>query len=106
MAGTGAPGTEDPAGQDDGLERQLPENNVEYLLFLVDEQIDVRNHLAGLEIVRKAAVQLSHTFTVDYIWQRDEFNLALKNETGETSMPLSTYDRTDSFVKDWPISTA
>lgn len=76
----------------DGFERQLPDNTVEYLLFIVDDQLDARKLLTELEVVRKAAVQLSQTLAGGYIWQRDEFKVELKNETGEIDVELRVHD--------------
>lgn len=74
---------------------QLPDNCVEYLLFFIDPQVDIRKQLAQIEIVRKSATELATTLTKDYIWQKDDFNLTLKNENGECHPynvpPLSRY---------------
>jgi hypothetical protein len=72
----------DGLGEQDGLGRELPENNVEYSIFLIDDKVDGRKLLNQLESVRKAALELSQTLTSDYIWQRDDFNLQLRNEAG------------------------
>ena len=67
-----------------GFERELPDNAVEYMLFVVDEKLDARATVSYLETLRKAAMELSKDLTTDYIWQRDEFNLELKNEQGKS----------------------
>lgn len=72
----------------DELGRELPENNVEYIIFVIDGKLDGRKLLNELESVRKSALQLSQSLTADYIWQRDEFNLELKNESGQITMEL------------------
>lgn len=66
-----------------GFERELPDNSVKYLLFVIDEPSDARRTLSQLEVLRKSALELCRDLTKDYIWQRDEFNLELKNEGGE-----------------------
>lgn len=68
----------------DGFERQLPDNCVEYLLF-IDVHQDTRRQLSQIETIRKAALQLSNTLARDYIWQKDEFNLELKTENGKAA---------------------
>ncbi|KAK5995787.1 Protein ecdysoneless-like protein [Cladobotryum mycophilum] len=60
----------------------LPENCVEYLLFVLEDQFDVRQTRQQLETIRKAALELSQKLTKDYIWQRDEFRVELKNANG------------------------
>lgn len=65
-----------------GFERELPDNSVEYLLFVIEEHSDARTVLPQLETLRKAALELCRNLAKEYIWQRDEFNLELKNEEG------------------------
>lgn len=62
---------------------QLPDNCVEYLLFVLDPQLEARRELSQIEAVRKSALDLATSLTADYIWQKDEFNLTLKNEQGK-----------------------
>lgn len=83
MAGTDA--VEDTASADQGFQnfkRILPENCIEYMLFIIEGDAPTKKILSGLETVRKAAAQLSKQLTRDYIWQRDDFNLTIKNEGG------------------------
>ena len=67
-----------------GFEREVSDSSVEYLLFILDSKADGRGILSQLEALRKAALKLCVDVTKDYIWQRDEFNLELKNEEGES----------------------
>jgi hypothetical protein len=66
----------------DGFPRRLPENCVEYYLFILDGQLEARKLLSALENVRKAATQLCARLTKDYVWQRDGLQLEVKNENG------------------------
>lgn len=72
-----------PEAGHSSLEREIPDNSAEYLLFILDEQSDARTTLSQLETLRKAALEFCRDLTKDYIWQRDEFNLELKNENGK-----------------------
>ena len=65
----------------DGFRMVLPENCVEYMLFIVGETTDAR--LKSLEAVRKAALSLSNDLTKDYIWQHDAFKLESKVDAGK-----------------------
>ncbi|KAG9250153.1 SGT1 domain-containing protein [Emericellopsis atlantica] len=65
-----------------GFERELPEDTVQYLLFMIDDRADARSSLVKLEALRKEALSLCQDLATDYIWQRDQFNLELKNENG------------------------
>lgn len=68
----------------------LPENCVEYFLFVVDPALEARKKLSQLEALRQNTLHLSQSLTKDYIWQRDEFNLELRNENGEILLPEPT----------------
>ncbi|KAI1332259.1 SGT1-domain-containing protein [Xylariaceae sp. FL0255] len=92
MDGTG----EEPAP------RRLPENYVEYMLVIVDSDIERRDMLSHLENVRKTAAQLCNTLTKDYIWQRDSFQLHVKR--GHSLLYLhGTADYGDSVEDEWLI---
>lgn len=73
---------ESPDDRFQGFERILPENSVEYMLFIIEADLQPKKIVSHLESVRKAAVQLSNQLTKDYIWQRDGFGLEIKNEGG------------------------
>ncbi|RYP65234.1 hypothetical protein DL771_008398 [Monosporascus sp. 5C6A] len=82
--------------------RRLSENCVEYMLFMIDSRVESRKLLSDLEAVRKAAVQLCDRFTEDYIWQRDMFQLNIKNEKGQVYLHGTT-DYGDSVEDEWLI---
>ncbi|KAI6779664.1 uncharacterized protein J7T54_007707 [Emericellopsis cladophorae] len=65
-----------------GFERELPEDTVQYLIFMIDASADARSTLVKLEALRKEALSLCQDLATDYIWQRDQFNLELINENG------------------------
>ncbi|KAH7249668.1 SGT1 protein-domain-containing protein [Fusarium redolens] len=84
------------------FKNQLPDNCVEYLLFFLDSHVDTRKQLAQIENVRKSAIELAATLTKDYIWQKDEFNLTLKNEKGLVYLHGIT-DYSDAVEDEWLI---
>ncbi|KAG5758881.1 hypothetical protein H9Q72_012986 [Fusarium xylarioides] len=88
--------------EETNFKNQLPDNCVEYLLFFIDPQVDVRKQLAQIENVRKSAIELATTLTKDYIWQKDEFNLTLKNENGLLYLHGIT-DYSDAVEDEWLI---
>jgi hypothetical protein len=69
--------------EETNFKNQLPDNCVEYLLFFLDPQLDARKQLSQIESIRKAGIELATSLTKDYIWQKDDFNLSLKNEHGK-----------------------
>ncbi|KAH7154831.1 SGT1 protein-domain-containing protein [Dactylonectria estremocensis] len=95
-------GAPEPAFEQDRFQRQLPDNCVEYLLFVPDSQVDTRKQLAQIESIRKSAIQLASSLTKDYIWQKDEFNLELKNERGLVYLHGIT-DYSDAVEDEWLI---
>ncbi|UNI17348.1 hypothetical protein JDV02_003696 [Purpureocillium takamizusanense] len=76
------PDSGDEKSGSDKPQCHLPDNSVEYCLFLLEEQVDARRTLNALESLRKSALGLAQTLTADYIWQRDDFNLELKVADG------------------------
>lgn len=79
-------------GGPEGFERILPENCVEYMLFVIETDPQPNKILSSLEAVRKAAVQLSNQLTRDYIWQRDGFSLETTTQMGTSSQNLPRQD--------------
>ncbi|EEY23591.1 SGT1-like protein [Verticillium alfalfae VaMs.102] len=87
----------------DGLDKRLPENCVEYLLFLVDQNsTDRRKELSKLEDVRKNALASAKDVASDYIWQRGEFSLEVKSDQGLAYVHGIT-DYGDSVEDEWLI---
>ncbi|KAG8361755.1 hypothetical protein FVEN_g1345 [Fusarium venenatum] len=88
--------------EDASFKNHLPDNCVEYLLFFLDPQPDSRKQLSQIENIRKSAIDLASTLTKDYIWQKDEFDLTLKNENGLLYLHGIT-DYSDAVEDEWLI---
>ncbi|KAF2972035.1 hypothetical protein GQX73_g1561 [Xylaria multiplex] len=89
----------------DGFEpfpRSLPDNCVEYMLFVLDSALEPRSLLTELENIRKTAMQLCVATAKDYIWQRDSFQLQTKRESGLVYLHGTT-DYGDSIEDEWLI---
>ncbi|KAF4985390.1 hypothetical protein FDECE_16588 [Fusarium decemcellulare] len=96
---------EDIPSQESGqprLDGQLPDNCVEYLLFVIDPQPDARRQLSQIENIRKSATNLASSLTKDYIWQKDEFDLTLRNERGLVYLHGVT-DYGDAVEDEWLV---
>lgn len=91
-----------PGFVQEGFPRQLPENCVEYILFVINDQLEARRKLSNLENVRKRAMQLAGSLTQDYIWQRDALNLEVKNDRGFVYLHGSSYFG-DAIEDEWLI---
>ena len=69
--------------------RVLPENCVEYFIYIIDttiKDIEVRQRLRA---VQSSATSYAKTLLKGYIWQRDSFQLELTQEKGEVSPQIS-----------------
>ena len=67
----------------EGFPKHLPDDCVEYSLFIIDSKLkSQKDLLSSLEAVRKESLRLSDSLLEQYIWQRDGFKLEVKNEKG------------------------
>jgi len=67
----------------DGFPKHLPEDCVEYSLFIIDSKLkSQKDLLARLETVRKESLKLAESLLKEYIWQRESFKLELESGTG------------------------
>ena len=69
--------------------RLLPDNCVEYFIYIIDttiKDIEVRQRLRA---VQSSATSYAKTLLKGYIWQRDSFQLELAQEKGENSLQIS-----------------
>ncbi|KAB5518748.1 SGT1 protein-domain-containing protein [Coniochaeta sp. 2T2.1] len=90
-----------------GFQMQLPENCIEYMLFILDNPLSstlANKPLPTLEEVRKAATRLAENLTKDYIWQRDPFALEVKREKNDGLIYLhGSSDYGDCVEDEWLI---
>lgn len=88
----------------DGFPKRLPEDCVQYTLYIINEKLSQKEIVTRLEAVRKEATKLSNKLLTEYIWQRDGFNLKLElnNEAGLKCLSgLTNYG--DSVEDEWLI---
>ncbi|OBT72728.1 hypothetical protein VF21_08818 [Pseudogymnoascus sp. 05NY08] len=86
----------------DGFPKRLPDDSVEYTLFIINKSLAQKEVLACLELVRKEATKLTGALLKDYIWQRDDFNLKLEQSSGLMHLRgLTNYG--DSVEDEWLI---
>lgn len=70
----------------DGFPKRLPEDCVEYSLYIIDPKLkSQKDLLSRLEDVRKESLNLLKDLTKDYIWQRDGFKVDMKTGKGTIS---------------------
>jgi hypothetical protein len=64
----------------EGFPKRLPEDCVEYSLFIIDSRLKSQKELlVRLEAVRKESLKLTESILKEYIWQRESFKLGLEN---------------------------
>jgi hypothetical protein len=69
-----------------GFPKRLPDDCVEYTLFIIDSKLKSQKELlAQLEVVRKESLKLTDSLLKEYIWQRDGFKLELESGKGACS---------------------
>jgi len=67
----------------DGFPKRLPDDCVEYSLFIIDSQLKSQKELLlKLETVRKEALKLAENLLKEYIWQRDSFKVEIESGNG------------------------
>ncbi|KAM3517394.1 hypothetical protein NHJ13051_009016 [Beauveria bassiana] len=84
------------------FERQLAENFMEYMIFILDDKLEGIKYLKRLESISKEADGLMRSVDKNYIWQRDEFNLSVVNEQGLIYLHGIT-DYGDAVEDEWLI---
>lgn len=71
----------------EGFPKRLPEDCVEYSLFIIDSRLKSQKELLGkLEEVRKESLKLVESLLKEYIWQRESFKLELESGKGPLSI--------------------
>lgn len=80
-----------PGSHDEDTDARLPDNTVEYLIFNIDTKSEAKNQLSQLEAIRQSALKLAASLSKDYLWQKDEFNVELKNKDGKCRSNLRPF---------------
>jgi hypothetical protein len=86
----------------DGFPKRLPEDTVEYAVYIIDAKLAEAQIRSRLNAVLQAASDLIKKLLKDYIWQRDTFSLNLKRETGSWLLRGRT-NYGDSVSDEWLI---
>lgn len=94
-----------PSNFENGFEpflKSLPDDTIEYVIYILDSQLTDAQIRSRLSVVLQAANTLIKKYLKDYIWQRDEFKLALKREDG-TWLLRGRSNFGDSSADEWLI---
>ena len=93
---------ERPGEGQHGFPKTLPEDCVEYSIFVIGKDSndhDVREHLRQ---VQKAALQMTKRLLKDFMWQRESFGLNLDREGGRSFLRGRT-NFGDSTDDEWTV---
>ncbi|EON65098.1 hypothetical protein W97_04333 [Coniosporium apollinis CBS 100218] len=85
-----------------GFPKRLPEDCVEYMIFIIDTKSSEAQIRSRLQAVQRASSDLTKKLLKDYIWQRDAFNLDLVRGDGSWLLRGRT-DYGDSVADEWLI---
>jgi hypothetical protein len=66
----------------DGFPKRLPEDTVDYAVYIADSALDQAQKVMKLKQVLQETTNYAKELLKDYIWQRDEFALELKLDDG------------------------
>ena len=77
----------------DGFPKRLPDDCVEYCIYIVNEKLNDFEIREKLRYVQHASTALARKLLKNYIWQRDGFDLELVKEAGKVLCSISTCRR-------------
>ncbi|ATY64678.1 SGT1 domain containing [Cordyceps militaris] len=89
-------------GEPHQFERQLSENSMEYMIFILDDNCEGVKYLNRLNSIGKEATRLMDSVATNYVWQRDEFRLQVVNDQGLIYLHGTT-DYGDAVEDEWLI---
>ena len=86
----------------DGFPKKLPEDVVEYIIFIIDTRLSDIQTRERLQAFQRALQDLKKKFLKEYIWQRDEIKLDLVREDDRWLLKGQT-NYGDSVADEWLI---
>ena len=86
----------------DGFPKKLPEDVVEYIIFIIDDRLSEIQTRERLQAFQRALQELKKKFLKEYIWQRDDVKLGLVRENDRWLLRGQT-NYGDSVADEWLI---
>lgn len=86
----------------DGFPKTLPEDCVEYSIYILDSKLTDLERREQLRQLQSAATKLTNELLKDFIWQRESFKLSLEREDGRSFLRGCT-NYGDSVEDEWLI---
>ena len=85
-----------------GFPKQLPEDCVEYTIYLLDENLADLERRERLRQILRAGTSLTNELLKGFIWQRENFRLSLEREDGRSFLRGRT-EYGESVEDEWLI---
>ena len=86
----------------DGFPKSLPEDCVEYTIYIIDSKLMDLKRREQLRQVQSAVSKQTNELLKDFIWQRESFKLSLEREDGRSFLRGRT-NYGDSVEDEWLI---
>ena len=86
----------------DGFPKRLPEDCVEYTIYVIDPKFNDTEKREQLRKVQNAGLRLIRQLTKGFIWQREGISLVLEREAGENFLRGRT-NYGDSVEDEWLV---
>lgn len=86
----------------DGFPKSLPDDCIEYTIYLLDSTLTDLERREKLRQVQSAGTELTNRLLKDFIWQREGFRLSLEREDGGSFLQGRT-NYGDSVEDEWLI---
>ncbi|KAF2501041.1 SGT1-domain-containing protein [Lophium mytilinum] len=86
----------------DGFPKHLPEDCVEYIIFVIDAKLSDIQKRERLQKIQRVATDLEKKLLKEYIWQRESFKLTLVHEDSSWLLRGRT-NYGDSVADEWLI---
>ena len=85
------------------LARQVPDECVDYAIYIINEDLDAVHQRSHLQKISKTAKELQKQYLKDYIWQEEDFSLELIHNEGRWILQGRTRFG-DCIVDEWLIA--
>ncbi|KAF2237402.1 SGT1-domain-containing protein [Viridothelium virens] len=86
-----------------GVSRHLPEDCVQYAIYIINERLDNAHQRLHVQEINSAAKELRKKYSQDYIWQEEEFSLNLIHNEGRWILQGKT-NFGDCIADEWLIA--
>lgn len=87
----------------DGFPKTLPEDCIEYTIYILDSRLTDIETRDQLRQVQSAGIKLTNDLLKDFIWQRENFKLSIERDNNGKSSLRGRTNYGDSVEDEWLI---